>query len=52
MSKGRANQMVTTGNGLVGMAERLGALGGEVPWRGGDGFTLEVSLPSRSWERV
>jgi two-component system sensor histidine kinase DesK len=42
---GRAGPDVEPGNGLQGMAERLRAAGGQLAWRGGDGFRLEVRLP-------
>lgn len=36
---------IKPGNGLRGMQERVAALAGTLQWRGGDGFTLQVSLP-------
>jgi two-component system, NarL family, sensor histidine kinase DesK len=42
---GGAPPHIKPGNGLRGMQERVAALAGTLQWRGGDGFTLQVSLP-------
>ncbi|GGI05142.1 hypothetical protein GCM10011354_12620 [Egicoccus halophilus] len=45
---GRGADRVVAGNGLTGMGERLGALGGELQWTTGpqQGFALAARLPA------
>jgi len=45
---GHGALVVSAGNGLVGMKERLSGLGGGLTWAGGDGagFHLEARLPA------
>ncbi|WP_106399677.1 sensor histidine kinase [Actinocorallia populi] len=42
---GGAPSPVVPGHGLVGMRERVTALGGSVDWESGDGFTVRAVLP-------
>jgi two-component system, NarL family, sensor histidine kinase DesK len=42
---GKSSPQIKPGNGLRGMQERVAALAGTLQWRGGNGFSVQVSLP-------